>query len=92
MQGKFASGLTGTLQTKEEAPPNRTRMPDHLKSGLESISGMDLSGVRVQYSSPKPAQLNALAYTQGQDIEVGPGQEKHLPHEGGMWCSRCRGG
>ena len=77
MQGK---GLT--LHAKEEAPPNRTGMPDHLKSGLETISGMDLSGVRVQYSSPKPAQLNALAYTQGQEIHVAPGQDRHLPHEG----------
>ena len=70
------------LQAKEDVVPNRTGMPDHLKSGLENISGMDLSGVRVHYSSPKPAQLNALAYTQGQEIHVAPGQEKHLPHEG----------
>ncbi|MDQ1252981.1 MAG: hypothetical protein QG646_2123 [Euryarchaeota archaeon] len=81
MQGKFASGLTGTLQAKEEAPPNRTGMPDHLKSGLENLSGMDLSGVRVHYNSPKPPQINALAYTQGQEIHVAPGQEKHVPHE-----------
>jgi hypothetical protein len=82
MQGKFAWGLTGTLQAKEEAPPNRTGMPDHLKSGIENISGMDLSRVRVHYRSSKPAQLNTLAYTQGQEIHVAPGQEKHLPHEG----------
>ena len=82
MQGKFASGLTGTLQAKEESPPNKTGMPDNLKSGLENISGMNLSGVRVQYNSSKPKQLNALAYTRGQEIHVGPSQEKHLPHEG----------
>jgi len=70
------------LQAEEEAPPNRTGMPDHLKSGLETLSGMDLSGVRVHYNSFKPAQLNALAYTRGQEIHVAPGQEKHLPHEG----------
>jgi|GEM_PF-2110691 len=81
MQGKSTSGLSDT-QTKEEAPPNRTGMPDQLKSGIENLSGMDLSGVRVHYSSPKPAQLNALAYTQGQEIHVAPGQERHLPHEG----------
>ncbi len=81
LQGKFASGLTGTLQAKEEAPSNKTGMPDHLKSGLENLSGMDISGVRVHYNSSKPAQLNALAYTQGQEIHVAPGQERHLPHE-----------
>ena len=82
LQGKFASGVAGTLQANEEAPPNRTGMPDNLKSGLENLSGIDISGVRVQYNSPKPAQLNALAYTRGQEIHVGSGQEKHLPHEG----------
>jgi len=61
---------------------NRTGMPDGLKAGLEHLSGADLSSVRVHYDSPKPAALQALAYTQGQDIHLAPGQEKHLPHEG----------
>ncbi len=60
---------------------NRTGMPDHLKTDLEQLSGMDLSDVRVHNNSSKPAQLNALAYAQGQDVHIGPGQEKHLPHE-----------
>jgi len=81
-QAKFASGLTGTLQTKMELSQNKTGMPDQLKSGLENLSGMDLSNVHVHHNSSKPAQLNALAYTQGQDIHVGSGQEKHLLHEG----------
>ena len=37
--------------------------------------------VKVHYNSPQPAQLNALAYAQGSDIHVAPGQEKHVPHE-----------
>lgn len=82
MQGKFVSGLEDTLQTKPEASQNNTGMPDHLKSGLENLSTMNLSSVRVHHNSSKPAQLNALAYTQGQAIHVAPGQEKHLPHEG----------
>ncbi|KAI9135713.1 DUF4157 domain-containing protein [Acaryochloris sp. CCMEE 5410] len=61
---------------------NHTGMPDPLKSGLEQLSGFDLSNVRVHRSSAKPAQLNALAYAQGQDIHLGPGEEQHLPHEG----------
>ena len=64
------------------AAENHTGMPDRLKAGLEQVSGLDLSGVRVHYNSAKPAQLNALAYAQGRTIEVGPGQERHLPHEG----------
>jgi hypothetical protein len=60
---------------------NRTGMPLPLKAGLEQLSGLDLSAVRVHYNSDKPAQLNALAFTQGHEIEVGPDQERYLPHE-----------
>ena len=63
------------------AAPNRTGLPDSLKAGIEHLSGMDLSDVRVHANSSKPAQLNALAYAQGSDIHVAPGQERHLPHE-----------
>jgi hypothetical protein len=66
----------------DQTPEAVMRIPDPLKTGLEQLSDTDLSGVRVHYNSSKAAQLNALAYTQGQDIYVGPGQEKHLPHEG----------
>jgi hypothetical protein len=37
--------------------------------------------VKVEYNSPKPAQFQANAITQGKDIHVGPGQEHHLAHE-----------
>ncbi len=60
---------------------NKTGMPDNLKSGVESLSGIDMSDVKVHFNSSQPAQLNALAYAQGTDIHVGPGQEQHLPHE-----------
>ena len=56
-------------------------MPDALKSGVETLSGLDMSGVRVQANSSKPAEVGALAYAQGNDIHLGPGQERHLPHE-----------
>ncbi|MCG8336042.1 MAG: DUF4157 domain-containing protein [Proteobacteria bacterium] len=62
--------------------PNRTGIPARLKSGLENLSGYDLSSVRVHYNSPKPKQIGALAYTQGTNIHIGPGKQKHLPHEG----------
>jgi hypothetical protein len=69
----------GTAQLKTET--NQTGMPDQLKTGMENLSGMDLSDVRVHFNSPQPAQLNALAYAQGNDIHLGSGQEQHLPHE-----------
>jgi Domain of unknown function (DUF4157) len=61
--------------------PNRTGLPDNLKSGIESLSGIPVDNVNVHYNSTQPAQINALAYTQGNDIHVAPGQEQHLPHE-----------
>jgi hypothetical protein len=72
LQGKFEP-----VQLKE----NNTGLPDYLKSGIENLSGYSLDDVKVNFNSDKPAQLNALAYAQGTDIHVAPGQEKHLPHE-----------
>lgn len=73
-----------TLQGKFEQPvqkKNETGMPDNLKAGIEDLSGFSMDDVRVHYNSDKPATVQALAYTQGTDIHVAPGQEKHLPHE-----------
>lgn len=76
------SGKAQENTGNEQKPPNHTGLPDSLKAGLENLSGIDMGDVRVHYNSPKPFQLNALAYTQGTDIYVGLGQEHHLPHEG----------
>ncbi|MBI3704674.1 MAG: DUF4157 domain-containing protein [Rhizobiales bacterium] len=56
-------------------------LPVPLQSGIQSLSGMDVSDVRVHRSSPKPAQIDALAYAQGKNLYLGAGQERHLPHE-----------
>ncbi len=85
LQGKFED----TTQREEGnssspapvSPINKTGLPDDLKTGIENLSGYSMDDVRVHYNSGKPAQLQALAYTQGTDIHVAPGQEKHLPHE-----------
>lgn len=68
-------------QRAEVPRPNNTGMPDNLKAGIESLSGFSMDDVRVHYNSSKPAAVQALAYTQGTDIHVAPGQEKCLPHE-----------
>ena len=59
----------------------RAALPGQLKSGIESLSGMSMDGVKVHYNSPQPAQLDALAFTRGSDIHIAPQQERHLPHE-----------
>lgn len=60
---------------------NETGLPDQLKSGVESLSGIAMDDVKVHYNSSKPAQLKAHAYAQGTEIHLAPGQEKHLAHE-----------
>jgi hypothetical protein len=77
---KDSVGASGNLMVAQKKE-NNTGLPDNLKTGTESLSGIAMDDVRVHYGSSKPAQLNAHAYAQGTDIHVAPGQEQHLPHE-----------
>ena len=82
IQGKFEFNTQTEQQpVPREGKPNNTGLPDNLKTGIENLSGYSMNDVKVHYNSYKPAQLNALAYAQGTNIYVPPGQEKHLPHE-----------
>lgn len=63
------------------ALPNRTGLPDGLKTGLENLSGLSMDDVRVHRGSSRPGAIQAHAYTQGNDIHIGPGQERYLAHE-----------
>ena len=82
----------GTRAEPQAARENRTGLPDTLKAGVESLSGLSVDDVRVHYGSAKPAEVGALAYTQGNAIHVGPGQEQHLPHEAWHVVQQKRGG
>ncbi len=88
LQGRFGQ----PLQREEDEPirgrpaepvrrRNETGLPDNLKAGIEHLSGFSLDDVRVHCNSDKPAAVQALAYTQGTEIHVAPGEERHLPHE-----------
>lgn len=83
------------VQKKEaEKPvvsPNLTGIPGAMKSRFENLSGFSFDDVRVHYNSDKPAQLQALAYTQGNQVYVAPGQEKHLSHELGHVVQQKQG-
>ena len=84
-QLKSTAAALNEATTKGDGPvqraENNTGLPDNLKSGIESLSGYSMDDVKVHRNSDKPAQLQAHAYAQGTDIHLGPGQEKHLPHE-----------
>jgi hypothetical protein len=76
-----ASLVPAQLRTEALPRYNDTGLPDSLKSGIETLSGISMDNVNVHYNSSQPARLNALAYAQGREIHVAPGQERHLPHE-----------
>jgi hypothetical protein len=94
MQGRFEpmqrveeeEPLQGKLEPAQpaRAQPAATSgggLPAPLQAGIQATAGADLSDVAVHANSAKPAQINALAYAQGADIHLAPGQEQHLPHE-----------
>lgn len=73
------------IQKAEKQPktrkPNLTGIPTQTKLNFEQRSGLSFDDVRVHYNSSSPARIGALAYTQGTQVYIGPGQEKHLRHE-----------
>lgn len=70
-------GTSSALPAKQQ----EAGLPTDLKEGLERLSGLAMDNVQVHYNSAKPAQLQSYAYAQGNHIHLGPGQERHLPHE-----------
>jgi hypothetical protein len=82
IQPGLPGGTVGTGRPPATGVRGMLGLPGPLRAGLESLSGFDMSDVRVHYNSAEPARHHALAYTNGSDIEVGPGHEEHLAHEG----------
>lgn len=58
-------------------------IPAQLKARMEQRTGIPFDDVRIHYNSERPNRVQALAYTQGKHVYVGPGQEHTLPHEMG---------
>ena len=65
LQAKAVSETVQREAVAEAPKPNNTGLPNQLKAGIESLSGMSMDHVKVHYNSDKPAQLNAHAYAQG---------------------------
>ena len=76
LQGKFEQPVQREVDEDEAALQGWFEAP-----GVEELSGLAMDDVKIHYNSDKPATVQALAYTQGTDIHVAPGQEQHLPHE-----------
>jgi hypothetical protein len=71
---------------------NTAGLPEGLQAGIENLSGLSMEDVRVHHNSPSPARWQAQAYTQGRNIYLAPGQERHLPHEAWHVVQQARGG
>ena len=56
---------------------NHTGIPMQLKERMEQSTGLPFDDMRVHYNSTLPARLNALAYTQGNQVAISP--ERELP-------------
>ena len=80
-KSKNHSENSGLARLQEKANGNNTGLPDNLKFGMETISGISLDDVKVNYNSDKPSALGAHAFARGNEIHLGGGQEKHLSHE-----------
>jgi hypothetical protein len=76
---KHFQGALGNRSFGKMLAPER--LPGELKSGLERLSGESLDDVTVQYNSPQPSQVDAAAFARGPEIHLGPGKDRHLPHE-----------
>ena len=77
---KIESAFGPALQRKKRKT-GPGGMPDTLSSGIERLSGFDLSHVSVNMNSPQPGNVGAEAIAQDNNIHIAPGKEQHLPHE-----------
>ncbi len=92
---KRASEDGQTLQPQASPSPapssDRTGLPEGLKRGVETLSGVSMDNVKVHYNSSQPDEVDALAYAQGSEIHVAAGQEQHLPHEAWHLVQQAQG-
>lgn len=89
--------FTHVLQKKEEpsAPvvqrKNQTGLSDSMKASLERKTGIPADDLRVYRNSSVPAQMGALAISEGSNIRLGPGNDRFLMHELGHWVQKKQG-
>ena len=89
---KYAPLKKGTVAIKTNSGRgNLTGIPTSMKNHYEAASGLSFDDVRVHYNSEKPGKMQALAYTQGNHVYIGPGQERHLQHELGHVIQQKQG-
>lgn len=68
-----------------------TGIPISIKRRFEDSSGFSFDDVKVHYNSDSPAKMEALAYAQGNNVYLAPGEERHLEHELGHVVQQKQG-
>ena len=66
-------------------------LSDALREKFERRSGVPLDDVRVHHNSDTPEQLDAEACARGNEVFIGPGNEKDLEHEVGHVVQQKQG-
>lgn len=87
----MATIYAGKRRPASRAAFGNTGIPGAMQERFEASSGLSFDDVRIHYNSPRPAKIGALAYTQGTQVYIGPGQERHLKHELGHVLQQKRG-
>ncbi|MCB9235678.1 MAG: DUF4157 domain-containing protein [Bacteroidia bacterium] len=82
----FAPQANGPVQAKMNEQPgqegktgtqgSKTGMPETVQTKMEQSFGTDFSNVNIHQNSGEASSMNALAYTQGNDVHFAPGQFK----------------
>lgn len=78
-------------QTERGTYPRNTGVHGHrhgpsaplekIRDEVSSLSGQDISDVKIHQKSPLPAQKGALALATAREVHLGPGQEHAAGHE-----------
>lgn len=84
LQRQFGNRVVQRIVGRRDRPAaaaRRAPLDKPIRDRIEAVAGLSLADVEVHYNSPEPAQVDALAFARGSEIHLGPGQERHLPHE-----------
>jgi Domain of unknown function (DUF4157) len=73
IQAKFAIQRQDNTQSPS-SDTGASGIPKSVQTKMENTLGTNLSDVKVHQNSSKASDVGALAYTQGSDIHVAPGQ------------------
>ncbi len=81
VQPKYLSGFV-TNKPEEKVKPSSVDLPQEVQAKMETSFGQDFSDVAIRKDSYKAEELNARAYTQGNEIHFAPGQFNPASQEG----------